>query len=241
MQDSAPKVPAEREGHEEIEASKAPLMDHLIELRQRLIRSLAAFALMFVVCFYFAKQIFNILVWPYVQVVGSDKARLIATHFLEQLYTNIRLAMFGAAFLAFPVAAFQLYKFVAPGLYKNEKQAFRPYLFATFVLFGLGAMLVYFVVMPLVIRFSLDITPQAGGNGYAEIDLLPKVSEYLSFMMTLVLGFGVCFQLPVVLTLLARAGIVNAQMLTGFRRYAIVAITAVTAVLSPPDPFRCWL
>ena len=238
MQDLVPdKVPGDRPGHDDIEASKAPLMDHLIELRQRLIRSLAAFGVMFVFCFYFAKPIFNLLVWPYVRVVGSDKARLIATHFLEQLYTNIKLAMFGAAFLSFPMVAFQVYKFVAPGLYKNEREAFRPYLFATFVLFALGTVTVYFVVLPLLITYSLDITPQTGGGGYAEIDLLPKVSEYLDLIMKLILGFGICFQLPVVLSLLARAGMVTADMLTSFRRYAIVAIAGVSAVLSPPDPF----
>lgn len=237
MQELAPKANPEREGHDEIEASKAPLMDHLIELRQRLIRSLAVFLAMFVFCFYFAKPIYNILVWPFVKVVGPDKAHLIATHFLEQLYTNIRLAMFGAAFLSFPMVAYQIYKFVAPGLYKNERDAFRPYLLATFVLFGLGALVVYFVVMPLLIHYSIDITTQEGGHGNAAIELLPKVSEYLSLIMTLIFGFGICFQLPVVLSLLARAGVVNADMLTSFRRYAIVAIAAISAVLSPPDPF----
>jgi sec-independent protein translocase protein TatC len=241
MQDLTPNSPATppapRAGHDEIEASKAPLMDHLIELRQRLIYSLIAFVIMFVACYAVARPIYNILVWPFVRVVGAEKAHLIATHFLEQLYTNIRLAMFGAAFLSFPFVALQIYKFVAPGLYKNERDAFRPYLVATFLLFGLGALVVYFVVMPLLIQFSVDITPQAGGDGKATIELLPKVSEYLSLIMTLIFGFGICFQLPVVLTLLARAGIVTGDMLIQFRRYAIVAIAGVAAVLSPPDPF----
>jgi sec-independent protein translocase protein TatC len=224
-------------GHDEIEASKAPLMEHLIELRQRLIHSLLGFLAMFLICFYFAKPIYNILVGPFVRVVGTDKAKLIATHFLEQLYTNIKLAMFGAAFLSFPLVAYEIYKFVAPGLYRNERAAFRPYLFATWSLFVAGALVVYYVVMPLLIQFSVDITPQKGGDGYAAIELLPKVSEYLSLIMQLILGFGIIFQLPVVLTLLAHAGALDSETLVTFRRYAIFGIAAVSAVLSPPDPF----
>src|SRR5665213_2885489 len=128
----------------DIEASRAPLMDHLIELRQRLIRAIYAFFAAFIVCFYFSRHIYNILTWPYVRVVGADKATLIATHFLEQFYTNIRLSMFGALLIAFPVIATQLYKFVAPGLYKNERKAFFPYLIATPIFFFMGALMVYF-------------------------------------------------------------------------------------------------
>jgi sec-independent protein translocase protein TatC len=224
-------------GQDEIDASRAPLIEHLTELRQRLIYSLLAFFGTFVVCFFFAKPIYNVLVWPFVRVVGAEKAKLIATHFLEQLFTNIKLAMFGAAFLSFPVVAVQIYKFVAPGLYKNERGAFVPYLVATPVLFVLGSLVVYFVVLPLLIQFSLDITPQVGGDGKATIELLPKVSEYLSLVMTLILGFGVIFQLPVVVTLLARAGVFGAAGMRSARRYAIVGIAGAAAVLSPPDPF----
>ena len=189
----------------EIEASKAPLMDHLIELRQRLIYSIGGFALMFLACFFLAKPIYNILVWPYCRVVGEAHCKLIATHFLEQLFTHIKLAMFGAAFLSFPMVATQIYRFVAPGLYRNERMAFVPYLVATPLFFMLGAAVVYFVAMPLLIQFAIGLT-QIGGDGKATIELLPKVDQYLSLIMQLVFGFGVIFQLPVVLTLLARAG-----------------------------------
>lgn len=225
------------DGQTEIDASRAPLIEHLTELRQRLIYSLAAFFGTFVVCFFFAKPIYNVLVWPFVRVVGAENAKLIATHFLEQLFTNIKLAMFGAAFLSFPVVAVQIYKFVAPGLYKNERGAFVPYLIATPILFLMGTLVVYFVVLPLLIQFSLDITPQVGGDGKATIELLPKVSEYLSLVMTLILGFGIIFQLPVIVTLLARAGVFGAAGMRSARRYAIVGIAGASAVLSPPDPF----
>jgi sec-independent protein translocase protein TatC len=226
---------AQREGHEEIEASKAPLMEHLIELRQRLIYALCGVGVGFVVCFGFATQIYNLLVWPYQVARGEgQKIEMIYTAPHEFFFTKLKLALFGAVFLAFPIIAYQIYKFVAPGLYKNERDAFRPYLFWTFALFLTGAMVVYFVVMPLAMKFFLSME-QTGGP--VEIHLQARVSEYLSLIMTLIIGFGIMFQLPVVLTLLAQAGIIGARNLKDFRRYAIVAITAVAGVLSPPDPF----
>ncbi|RBP16803.1 sec-independent protein translocase protein TatC [Roseiarcus fermentans] len=219
---------------EDIEATKAPLMDHIIELRGRLIRSIWAFMAAFLVCFYFSRSIYNILTEPYVRVVGADKATLIATHFLEQFYTNVRLSMFGALVIAFPVIATQIYRFIAPGLYKHERQAFLPYLIATPIFFVFGAALVYFAVMPLLIRFSVSLQ-QVNTPGEATIELLPKVSEYLSLIMTLILAFGVAFQLPVVLTLLGQVGIIDSAWLVRMRRYAIVAVVGVAAILTPPD------
>lgn len=219
---------------DDVEASKMPLLDHLIELRTRLIYALVAFFVMFLLCFTVAKHIYNVLVWPYIWASGNQSVRLIATHFLEQLFTHIKLAMFGAGFLSFPVVAAQIYKFVAPGLYKSERQAFLPYLIATPLFFLLGAAVVYFIAMPILIKFSMGLTQEAG-VGQAAIELMPKVSEYLSLIMTLIFGFGIMFQLPVVLTLLARAGLLTAQNLKESRRYAIVGIFAVAAVLTPPD------
>ena len=218
-----------------IEESKAPLIEHLIELRSRLLKTVIAVAVAFLVCFFFASDIFNILIIPYESAVGEERqVELIFTAPQEYFFTQLKLALFGALFIAFPVIASQIYMFMAPGLYKNEREAFLPFLIATPILFVIGASLVFFVVMPLAMQFFLSM--EQTGEGVAQIVHLPKVSEYLGLIMTLIFAFGLVFQLPVVLTLLARAGLVDAEGLKDKRKYAVVATFVMAAVLTPPDP-----
>ena len=249
----------------EIEASRAPLMDHLIELRGRLIVCVAAFVIAFFVSFFFAAQIQVFLIKPFQAAAalhaeaqatgahggnpfdliavtaglkpfpagGQSAVELIATAPLEQLFTKMKIAGFGALILAFPVLAWQMYGFVGPGLYRNEKGAFLPFLFASPVLFAMGGALVYFVMLPFVMWFSLS--QQISQDGIS-VELMTKISEYLNLVTSLILAFGLCFQLPIVTTLLGLAGIISSKMMIDGRRYAIVAVVVVAAVVTPPDP-----
>ena len=223
----------------DIDASSAPLIEHLIELRQRLMWAVGGFFIAFLFCFFWAKDLFNFLVQPFkwaVEWAGLDhrKVALIYTAPQEFFFTQVKLALFGAIFIAFPVIASQLYMFVAPGLYRSERKAFLPFLIATPILFLMGAALVYFVAMPLAMRFFLSM--QETGDSGVQILLTAKVSEYLSLIMMLIIGFGICFQLPVLLTLLARAGLIGSETLKHYRRHAILGVFLAAAILTPPDP-----
>ena len=246
----------------EIEGSRAPLLSHLVELRTRLIVCVAALVVGFIVCFIFSQQIYLVLLRPFQMaaallaaqkagghhgpfdllfaVVGykplphaASSIRLVFTAPLEFFFTKMKLAGFGAVMICFPVLASQLYRFVAPGLYKKERRAFFPFLLAAPVLFGMGAALVYFIMLPFVLWFSLS---QQITGGDVQVELLPKVSDYLDLVTKLLLAFGLCFQLPVVLSLAGLAGLVGSEQLGKFRRYAIVGIVFVAAIVTPPDP-----
>ena len=215
----------------EIDASKAPLLDHLIELRRRLLWSFAAVAVAFCVCFYFARDIFAVLVHPLL-VAGQDK--LIYTQIFEAFFVELKVAFFAALMVSFPILANQLWLFIAPGLYRKEKRAVLPFLFATPVLFTMGASLAYFVAIPLALSFLLGANFQ-GMVGGVQQEALPAVGNYLSFVMQFLFGFGLSFLLPVLLMLLEVTGIVTRAQLVASRRYAIVGAFGIAMVLTPPD------
>jgi len=226
---------AEVEG-EDVEEQRMPLIDHLIELRKRLFYSLIALVITFLICFYFANPIFDFLVAPLADLwQGEDDRRLIYTALHEKFFTNIKVAFFSALFLSFPLIAGQIWLFVAPGLYRTEKGAFFPFLVATPLLFLLGASMVYYIVMPVAWQFFASFQ-QFGAEGALPIELVPKVGEYLSLVMRLIFAFGISFELPVLITLMAKAGLATSDGLKGKRRYAVVLAFVAAAVLTPPDP-----
>jgi sec-independent protein translocase protein TatC len=216
--------------------NRMPLIDHLIELRRRLTYAIIGFVLAFLVCFYFANPIFNFLVEPLAHLwEGQEHRRLIYTALHEKFFTNIKVAFFAALFVSFPVVASQVWLFVAPGLYRNEKRAFLPFLAVTPMLFLLGASMVYYVVMPVAWQF-FESFQQFGADGGLPIEMVPKVGEYLGLVMQLIFAFGISFELPVLITLLARVGLATSEGLKAKRRYAIVMAFVAAAILTPPDP-----
>ena len=220
----------------ELNKNKQPLLEHLIELRSRIIKTMIMIIVFFIFFYIFADNIYNFLVKPYANAVaGEEGRRLIFTALHETFFTYIRVAIFASLFVSLPFLLIQLWIFIAPGLYKNEKNVVLPYLLATPVLFILGSALVYYLIMPLAIKFFLSFE-SIGGNGALPIQLEAKVNEYLSLIMRLILAFGICFQLPVALTLMARVGLVSSEWLKKNRKYVIVGIFAIAAILTPPDP-----
>ena len=215
----------------------ASFIDHLTELRSRLLKSLVYLFIFFVVCYFFAENIYSFLLAPYAEAVKNDvvERRMIFTALHETFITYLKVAFFTSMFISSPIILSQIWKFIAPGLYKNEKKALLPYLIATPTLFLLGGMLVYYLIMPLAIKFFLSFETSMNASELP-IQLEAKVNEYLSLIMRLIFAFGISFQLPVLLSLLARAGFVDSEYLKKRRKYVVVIIFAVAAILTPPDP-----
>lgn len=221
---------------DEVESSRAPLLDHLIELRGRLIKMLLALGVATIAAFFFADQIYNLLVAPFASVaedVRGSKLEFIFTAPMEFFFAKLKLALFAGVFLAFPVIAWQIYAFVAPGLYKSERGAFWPFLVFAPILFSLGAAFVYFVMLPMLARFTVSMEQVDAAQ--TTIKMMPRVGDYLSLVMALMLAFGLSFQLPVILTLLGKIGLVTSSGLGKGRKYAIVGILAFAALFTPPD------
>ncbi|MBB6123597.1 twin-arginine translocase subunit TatC [Sphingobium subterraneum] len=216
----------------DIDESKAPLLEHLIELRGRLLKSIVALLICFAVCFYFSDKLFAFLVQPLKEAFGPEGGRLVYTKLYEAFFVQVKIALFGGFFLSFPIIANQLWAFVAPGLYAKEKKALLPFLLATPVLFISGAALAYYVVMPTAFHFFLKFQGNSSG---LQVEALPSTDAYLSLVMQFILAFGISFLMPVLLMLLNRAGLVSRTQLLGMRRYMIVAAFIVAAVLTPPD------
>lgn len=229
--------PSNQDTEDQIDDKPMPLLDHLIELRTRLIWSMAAFVIAFAVCYYFSKNIYTFLAQPLADVLQAktgQERRMIFTALTEAFFTYLKVAMFGAAFISFPITVTQLWLFVAPGLYRSEKRALLPFLAATPVLFVLGGALAYYVIIPMAWQFfvSFEIPSSEGG---LPIQLEAKVSEYLGLVMKLIFAFGIAFELPVGLTLMAKVGIISSAGLRKYRRYSYVGMFVVAAVLTPPD------
>ena len=216
----------------DIDQTQAPLLDHLLELRTRLLRAIYALALAFCVCLYFADRILSVLIWPLARAFPQGTGKLIYTKLYGAFFVEIKVALFAAFFVSFPIIANQLWAFIAPGLYAREKKAFLPFLLATPILFTMGASLAYFVVMPTAFRWFIGFQGMHGG---LQLEALPGVEEYLNLVMQFILAFGGSFLLPVLLMLLNRAGILSRAQLVAARRYVVVGIVALAALITPPD------
>ena len=221
---------------DEVESSRAPLLDHLVELRTRLIHSVLALALATIGCFFFAQDIYELLLAPFAhmaETIRGTKLDFIYTAPMEFFFAKLKLALFAGLFVAFPFIAWQVYAFVAPGLYKNERNAFWPYLVIAPILFSAGAAFVYYIMLPMLARFTVGM--EMTDSEVANITMLPRVADYLSLVMALMLAFGISFQLPLILSLLGRIGVVSSEGLAKGRKFAIVGILGFSAVFTPPD------